>query len=181
MLDRGEADETQDEVAQDRQVVRGMIGADPHLVVGKSRLHAPVQAVFGTPVHANALIHVLGVRRQAADISAPSGRFSQLRLIVLGCEDAVRSPVANGLRHGRLRTHGGQLARADVIALFEARFFVTDLVQGVDQTDRLALGPIGHVKQSFSWAGPRRSGRRPDHGTCGPGGGGRRLPIGIDQ
>jgi hypothetical protein len=54
-----------DEVAQDRQVVRGMIGASPHLVVGRSRLHAPVLTVFDTPVHANALIHGLGVRRQA--------------------------------------------------------------------------------------------------------------------
>jgi len=47
------------------QVVSSMIGASLHLLVGKSHIH--------TPMHANALIHALSVRRQAADIGAPLG------------------------------------------------------------------------------------------------------------
>lgn len=62
-LYRGETDEAQDELTQDSQVVSGMIGESLHLVVGKSHIH--------TPMHANALIHALGVRRQAVDIGTP--------------------------------------------------------------------------------------------------------------
>ncbi|WP_299161076.1 hypothetical protein [Accumulibacter sp.] len=62
-LYRGETDEAQDELTQDSQVVSGMIGESLHLVVGKSHIH--------TPMHANALIHAQGVRRQAADIGTP--------------------------------------------------------------------------------------------------------------
>ncbi|HRE72834.1 MAG TPA: hypothetical protein PLC14_20300 [Accumulibacter sp.] len=65
-LYRGETDEAQDELTQDSQVVSGMIGESLHLVVGKSHIHT-------TPMHVNALIHALGVRRQAADIRAPLG------------------------------------------------------------------------------------------------------------
>jgi hypothetical protein len=42
-----------------------------------------------------------------------------------------------------------RLARADVIAPLEVRFFVTDLAQGVDQTDCLALGPIADLNGPF--------------------------------
>lgn len=69
--DGGEAEQVQDELVQDSEGVSGMIGADLHLVVAKSPIHAPVQTVFDTPLQANALLHALGVRGQAADIGAP--------------------------------------------------------------------------------------------------------------
>ena len=83
--------------------------------------------------------------------------------------------------HGDGKLFGGQLARADVIAPLEVRFSIADLAQGVDQTDRLALGPIGQVNGPF--CGQDRSDLADDPTTLtyGPGGGGRRLPIGIGQ
>lgn len=51
-----------------------MIGACPHLVVAKSHIDAPVQAVLDTPMQANALVHTLSVRRQTTDTGAPLGR-----------------------------------------------------------------------------------------------------------
>jgi hypothetical protein len=51
--------------------------------------------------------------------------------------------------HGDGELFGGQLARADVIASLEVRFLVADLAQGVDQSERLALGPIGQVNGPF--------------------------------
>jgi hypothetical protein len=53
-------------VALPGEVVSGMIGTDPHLVVAKDHVHAPVQTVVDAPVQANALIHALSVRWQTA-------------------------------------------------------------------------------------------------------------------
>jgi len=51
--------------------------------------------------------------------------------------------------HGDGKLFGGQVARADVIAPLEVRLLIADLAQGVDQADRLALGPIGEVNGPF--------------------------------
>jgi len=58
----------------------------------------------------------------------------------------LHGPMAS---HGYRQLFGSQLARADVIAPLEVRLFVADLAQGVDQTDRLALGPISQVDSPF--------------------------------
>jgi hypothetical protein len=58
----------------------------------------------------------------------------------------LHGPMAS---HGDGKLFGGQLARTDVIAPLEVRFLVADLAQGVDQTERLALGPIGQVNGPF--------------------------------
>jgi hypothetical protein len=46
----------------------------PHLVVAKDHVHAPVQAILDTPAQANALVHALSIRRQAAGIQMPFSR-----------------------------------------------------------------------------------------------------------
>jgi hypothetical protein len=72
--ERYKADEIQDELAYDSEVVSGMIGTGPHLVVAKDHVHAPMQTVLDTPVQADALIQALSVRWQAAEIHAPFSR-----------------------------------------------------------------------------------------------------------
>jgi hypothetical protein len=44
---------------------------------------------------------------------------------------------------------GRQFTRADVVAPLKLRLLVADLAQGIDQTDRLALGPIGQIDDPF--------------------------------
>ena len=66
-------------------------------------------------------------------------------------EADVKHPVKSILdgpmaSHGDGKVFGGQLARSDVIAPLKVRLLISDLAQGVDQTDRLALGPIGQVR-----------------------------------
>lgn len=61
------ADEVQDELAQDRQVVGGMLGACPHLLVGKGHMHAAVHASLDPPVQAD-----FWFMRCASDASLPN-------------------------------------------------------------------------------------------------------------
>ncbi len=62
----------------------------------------------------------------------------------------VEHPVKSVL-HAPMASHrdgelfGGKRTRTDVVAPFEVRLLVANLSQGVDQTDRLALGPIGRA------------------------------------
>jgi len=65
-------------------------------------------------------------------------------------EDPVKlildGPMAS---HGDGELFGGQLARSDVITPLRVRPLIADLAQGVDQTDRLALGSIDQVSCPF--------------------------------
>jgi hypothetical protein len=73
----GEAQEVQDELTQDGEVLSGVIGTGAHLVIAKDHVHAPVQTVFDAPVLADGLIHSLRVGRQAADVETVlNGGFS---------------------------------------------------------------------------------------------------------
>ena len=49
-LDRIEANEIEDNVFQDCEIVSGIAGTGPHLVVTKDHIHAPMQAVLDRPM-----------------------------------------------------------------------------------------------------------------------------------
>jgi len=46
---RVKADEVQGDVLERGEIVGGMSGASPHLIVGEDNIHAPVQAVLSHP------------------------------------------------------------------------------------------------------------------------------------
>ena len=50
------------------EVVRGVTGAGPHLVIAKDDIHAPVQAVLHPPVLADRMIQTRGICRQTGNV-----------------------------------------------------------------------------------------------------------------
>ncbi len=55
-LDWSNADEIQDDMTEDGEVMRGVTDAGAHLVIAKDDIHAPVQAVLHPPVLADGMI-----------------------------------------------------------------------------------------------------------------------------
>ena len=58
---RGKAYEIEDEVAQDGEVMGGVLGTSTHLIIAEDDIHAPMQAVFDAPVQPDSAVHALGV------------------------------------------------------------------------------------------------------------------------
>lgn len=71
---RSKTQDVQDELAQDGEILSGMIGMSAHLVVAEDDIHVPKQAVLGVPVHADGLVHALRVGEQAAQVGTTINR-----------------------------------------------------------------------------------------------------------
>ena len=52
-LDGIETDEVEGEVLEDGEVMCGMLGTGPHLIIGEGDVHAPMQAILDRPVCTN--------------------------------------------------------------------------------------------------------------------------------
>lgn len=73
-LDGIEADEVEREVLEDGEVMRGMLSPGAHLIIGKSDVHAPMQAILHRPVRANGGEQAGSVCRQTAEVEAAFAR-----------------------------------------------------------------------------------------------------------
>ena len=62
---RSKAQKVQDELAQDSEILSGMIGASAHLIVADDDIHATMQAVLDTSVPADSVMHALRVEEQS--------------------------------------------------------------------------------------------------------------------
>ena len=65
---RVKADEVQGDVPEHGEVMGGMSGTGAHLIVGEDNIHAPVQAVFDTPVIADCPQEAIGIGGEARKI-----------------------------------------------------------------------------------------------------------------
>lgn len=92
-LDGGVANKIECEMAQDGEVVGGMIGTSAHLVIGKDDVHAPMEAGFNGPVLAHGVIELCGIWPQTGDVVA----MFECRLAVQG---ALGSDHGEGLQVG---------------------------------------------------------------------------------
>ena len=52
-LDGVETDEVEGEVLEDGEVMCGMLGTGPHLIIGEGDVHAPTQAILDRSPHTN--------------------------------------------------------------------------------------------------------------------------------
>ena len=70
-LDGIKADKVEGNVLEDSEVMGGMLGPYAHLIVGKSNVHAPVQAILDRPVCPNRREQPGRIGRQAAEVETP--------------------------------------------------------------------------------------------------------------
>ena len=66
--DRVKADEIQGEVLQHRQIVRGVLGSRPHLILREGDIPAPMQTVLYPPMGTNRMCRTFCIRRQAGNV-----------------------------------------------------------------------------------------------------------------
>ena len=76
-FDRVESDQVEGDVFEDGEVMGGMAGTGPHLVIGKGDVHAPVQLILHGPMASHGLCQAFCIGRQATDVETLlKGRFS---------------------------------------------------------------------------------------------------------
>lgn len=62
---------------EDGEIVRGMLGTDPHLIIGEGDVHTPMQAILDRPMRTNGGEQPGRIGRQAAEVETPlNGGFA---------------------------------------------------------------------------------------------------------
>lgn len=93
-LDRVESDQVEGDVFEDGEVMGGMAGTGPHLVIGKGDVHAPVQLILHGPMALHGLCQAFCIGRQATDVETLlKGRFSIDTAFRFGSPQRIVAPA----------------------------------------------------------------------------------------